>query len=1329
MLGIKQKIVIIIWSLLFISITDLKGQSLSDPNRYIADIQHFSTKDGLSHRNVLCVFQDREDMMWIGTDNGLNRFDGYHFKHWLGKKHGVDLRYIHDIIQDDEGWLWILTDKTIVFFNPKTENFQTITEKFGKDCILLNKRFFEYLETQKLVTDKLGRVYIYAFNKSNDTELYSYYSSEGFKKIKIPTVLEDKNYSIQYISDSGAFLFNYRDSDSRYHDIVFSLVKDSLVFLRNRNAKTEFPYIDIQNHRNHQDWIYDADNAVLKVYNKKQGQIIALADINNFRELFFDKKNRAWASTAFGFYLIELKKNKFSFFENPQYHYGKPLPVRGIEVDSTGITMAFEYRGMGKFNFKSKQWSNIPIAGSKRPLYASREGIWIGGEAYVGLWKNEQIFTYNIITADGLSLNEVVWSIFPSNLSSKKLWFGTEKNLFIFDTESKKSELIPNSLIKEDYTIQTIIRDKKNKNWLWLCSNQGLVLLDEKNKRFQSIYSINQTKKQFLPTDNVQHLYQDEAGIYWLATTDGVIRWNKAKNEYRQLTVDNGLPDNVIYAIYPDDYGNLWMSSDYGIIRMNKTTFAIKNYLPKDGIGQKEFNRISHFSYRDNDGVQRLFFGGLGGVTAFYPKDFQTNEQEIKPVLTILKYEQFDKKKGIIVDNTLTAIANKEVVIQPNDYIHSFEVGSLNYQNVDNNQYRYQLRVNGQSSDWTTQKNRYIQFGQLPYGEHQLIVKANTLNNVMAKNDLVIDIIVLRPFYLTWWFLLISIGMMAGSIFYFNNTKNRRLKAKQIELEGLVKERTQKIEADKTIIEADKAIIEKQATELREIDGIKSRFFANISHELRTPVTLIQGPIQSALNSQDLNNRNFTLLTKAKQNTKKLLELVNEILDLTKFDAHKLVLEESTVVFYTFLRSIVGNFESIADIQSTELVSVYDVPKSLQIKVDKKKLEKVLNNLLANALKFTPKNGKIIVRVQDLGNIIQVSVKDNGRGILAEDIPNIFNRFYQSSSNKKAEGGLGIGLALSTEFVKLMKGKIWVESQMNATETGSTFYLQFPKKEIIKMITIEEQVIINDEKKLITTPISLTENKSTEVKEETILIVEDNYDLRDYLSFILLPHYNIITAENGQEGLEKLAITNCQLILSDVMMPIMDGFEFLEKVKANDKWRGLPFIMLTARAEMPTRLNALRVGVDDYLLKPFDEEELLVRVKNLLANYKERKTFMEEETLGESTTLTELVISEADQKWLERTEKLILKEMANGVFSNDYLADLLSISRDTLYKNIKIFTGLTPTKYARLIRLQKAKTSLAQGKSVKEVSYEVGFQKPEYFSKLFKKEFGKLPSE
>jgi signal transduction histidine kinase/DNA-binding response OmpR family regulator len=1331
MWGIKQKIVIFLWSTMFISITDLNGQSLSNLNRYIADTQHLSIKDGLSHRNVLSVFQDRDDVIWLGTQNGLNRFDGYRFKHWLGKDQGVDLKYIFSITQDDAGWLWIRTgleNKNLIFFNPKTEIFQTVKERFGEDCVLSDIYLGENEDRQCFPTDKDGTVFFYK-RKENKTVLYSYRSSVGFSKISTPAVLKNKEYWINYISGEGDFFIEYADFNlvsDKVKTAVLSLSKNALVLIRYGKVKARKSYKKIKevNYENGQTW--DINNNILSVYDAYQDLIVSLDDIpiDYPRGFYFDKKNRAWVHTQFGVYLIELKKNQFSFFKNIEYNNGRSLPVRGVVANSTEMTVAFQNVGVGQYDFKSKQWSYIRIDGGYlNAIYASEYGLWISGLSNINLWKNGQLATYPIfVYKGGAKIEYGVWCIFPSNISKNKLWLGAERGFLLFNTESKKSQLFINPLIKGDYHVQTIIRDKQHKNWLWLCSNKGLILFDEAKERFLNLYSFNQSKKQFLPTDDVQHLHQDEEGIYWLATVDGVIRWDKAKNKYRQLTVANGLPDNVVYAMYPDDYGNLWMSSDYGIIQMNKTTFAIKNYSPEDGIGQQEFNRISHFSYRDKKGVQRLFFGGLGGVTVFYPKDFQADKQEIKPTLAVLKYQQFDGCQKAIVDYTATLIDTKKIIIESNDYIHLLEVGLLNYNNVENNQYRYQIKVNGKSSDWIMQKSRFIQIGRLPFGTHQLIITGNTLNNISAVNELTIDIIIRRPFYLTWWFVLIAIVTIAGSIIYYFNSKNSRLKVKQIELESLVRNRTKKIEADKTIIE-------KQATELREIDGIKSRFFANISHELRTPITLIQGPIQSALNSQDLNNRNFTLLTKANQNTKKLIGLVNEILDLTKLDAHKLVLEETTVAFYTFLRSVISNFESIANVQETDLLFISEIPTSLKIEVDKNKLEKVLNNLLSNAFKFTPKNGKIIVHTQDLGNIIQISVKDNGRGIPAEDIPNIFNRFYQSSMNSKAEGGLGIGLALSAEFVKLMKGKVWVESQKNATETGSTFYLQFPKKEVVKMITTEEQLIINDETKVITAPILLSENAPTEFKDETILIVEDNHDLREYLSYILSPYYNIITAENGQEGLEKLPTAHCQLILSDVMMPIMDGFEFLEKVKAHDKWRGLPFIMLTARAETYTRLNALRIGVDDYLLKPFDEEELFVRVKNLLGNYRERKIFIEEEALDESIASIEPIVSAADQQWLEQTEKLILKEMNNPIFSNDYLAELLSINRNVLYEKIKSLTGLTPTKYIRVIRLQKAKNLLAQGKTIKEVSYEVGFQKPEYFSKMFKKQFGKLPSE
>jgi signal transduction histidine kinase/DNA-binding response OmpR family regulator len=546
------------------------------------------------------------------------------------------------------------------------------------------------------------------------------------------------------------------------------------------------------------------------------------------------------------------------------------------------------------------------------------------------------------------------------------------------------------------------------------------------------------------------------------------------------------------------------------------------------------------------------------------------------------------------------------------------------------------------------------------------------------------------------------------------------------ELENKVQQRTLKIEDDKKIIK-------EQAEKLVELDKIKTRFFANISHELRTPITLIKAPIQSILKNQELSERNDFLLNTAAQNTDNLLSLVNEILDLTKLDNQKLVLIEEKVVFYTFIRQILSNFQSIAETQAIEMTLNYQTEKGLQILLDKDKFRKILTNLLSNALKFTPPNGKIVIEVRDSGAKILMKVQDNGRGIPEADVPHIFERYFQSSQNNNAEGGLGIGLALSKELIKLFEGEIWVESNTEKESQGSTFFVEFPKKEVLNMLTTKN--VLDIEKDIVRQTKIAIPNQNAFLNLETkktILLVEDNKDLRDYLVFTLATQYNTLTAENGEQALEILAkgqIPN--LIISDLMMPVMDGYKFLEAVKNNEHWAGLPFIMLTARAAMQDKLKALRVGVDDYITKPFEEEELVVRIENLLTNYEERVSFIQTEHQNTDTKVPNLSISSKDQKWLVDFENLILENLRSSLFSIDYLAELLHISRTSLYKKVKTLTGLSPNQYVRVIRLKSAKDILESTnyKNIQEVAKRVGFQRTSHFTNLYKKEYGKSPSE
>ena len=537
------------------------------------------------------------------------------------------------------------------------------------------------------------------------------------------------------------------------------------------------------------------------------------------------------------------------------------------------------------------------------------------------------------------------------------------------------------------------------------------------------------------------------------------------------------------------------------------------------------------------------------------------------------------------------------------------------------------------------------------------------------------------------------------------------------------------------------ALIQQQATQLLALDVAKSRFFANVSHELRTPLTLILGPIKTALKSGTLNNRNFTLLTTARQNTQNLLQLIGSILDLSKIEHGELMLEEKPQNLFHLLRLIVSTFESHAQREGIDLTFHYQADKDLRLQVDGLKLKDILNNLLSNAIKFTQEGGKIQIVTKDKGNTILISVEDTGRGITTNDLPHVFDRFYQSKEeNAPTEGGTGIGLAFCKELARLMGGKIWVESQ---SREGSTFYVELPRKEVLG---IPENIEEEAEETQLAIPHLMAENgevhhetdqESTDDVRATILVVEDNYSLRDYMTTILEPYYDVLTASNGDDALNLLNQNSSSksktanipsLIISDVMMPIMDGFQLMEVLKGDDRYKNLPLIMLTARADIRDKLKALRIGVDDYLLKPFDEEEVLVRISNLLESYALRQAVFDKEPAQEKKTSK---ISVQDQQWLESFETYIQEKLSDEMVNIPDVARQFAMSESTLSRQLKYMTGLTPAKYVQEMRLDKARRLLEQNvfNSVSRVASEVGYRDSRSFSRSFKKRFGKLPSE
>jgi signal transduction histidine kinase/DNA-binding response OmpR family regulator/ligand-binding sensor domain-containing protein len=1363
---------------------------------YTVNVQTYDIEDGLLHRDVQTVFEDKNGFIWIGGTKGLQRFDGHDFKTWTKADKSGLIYYISCIGQDDEGWLWLWNNDLLcfVFLNPESEEILTVKERFGDDSLIDFKQLRQ--SQPRIPTNSKGQL-LFGTNAGN---IISYDSQNGFQvhpleqKMSISVELVDKQDDIWVqskeqglfkINIKGELLISYRlPTDMQTGS--YSIVKESIYFIETKRnfdsvrpmgklmkidatGQAQFlrnsisPWFFIDNYfwsfESEVGWkIYDATQTEVLQMLKKEDFSPALS--NGYFIPYPDSRGNVWIHGNLGLNKIRFQKSRFQNYFAYDKETDKPFAnaVRGILVDKDTIFANLEQSVTVRINRNnSEAWQILSKKQSARPIEKKDNGDLLIGYPF----QLQTMTTKGEITRKVAVKDEIIsgiWSMYQAD--NRKLWIGSGDKLVFVD--ENKDYFQPYQSVGDPFGFETrrgaIQNMIPNENGLvWFCSWTGLYLFDTKTEKILARYASDEKGEFYLPADLFYYLFKDKDGIYWLGTNEGLIRWERDGNPQpttrnsQLFTRQNGLSNNVIYAIFEDDYNRLWLSSDYGIMSFDKTTFQVKNYLEKDGISHHEFNRTSQFKTADGT----IYFGGLNGITAFHPDDFVGKERDYAKML-ISDFDIFAGKEQQLVNRVGELRSTKIIDFYPNDRFFRLKFVLPTFE--DNSHKLYAWKIEGVDTDWNYQKENSLQIGVLPYGQHFLKIKGQSSEGGWSPHELEITVNVLKPFYLQMWFIVLAIFALIFVAYWFYKRRTRLLKQTQKLLEKEIKKATAQIENDKKTIEI-------QAAELRQIDKVKTRFFANVSHELRTPITLIQGPIQSAINSQQLNNQNFTLLYKAKQNTKKLLQLVNEILDLTKLDAHKLELEETTVVFYIFLKRIISNFESYAANKSIDLIFQYAPLQRTQVKLDTNKFEKIVSNLLTNAFKFTPDKGHITVSVEDFGKDLKIMVQDTGRGISQKDLPQIFNRFYQSSTNTKAEGGLGIGLALSMEYVKLMDGKMWAESSLEGVNQGSIFYVQLPRKEVIAMLSNEDALALTQPNKSEIVP-TLKPEKTTETPpEHTILLVEDNPDLQEYISFLLSPYYQVLTAENGKVALELLkslpslkrklpgekpATRSPSLIISDIMMPIMDGYEFLEKLKNQDRFRHIPVIMLTARAELKDRLKALQIGVDDYLLKPFEEEELLTRIENLLQNYQERldqradtskesapsnssdisnkKEADEAESQQVSATLT---VTKEDQDWLQNLEAFLSQNLSNHQYSVPQLAFDMTISERQLRRRIKQLTGLSSLHYIKEIRLQKARQLLEEKtyKTLTQTATATGFPNSKTFSRNFFQRFGKTPSD
>ena len=534
-------------------------------------------------------------------------------------------------------------------------------------------------------------------------------------------------------------------------------------------------------------------------------------------------------------------------------------------------------------------------------------------------------------------------------------------------------------------------------------------------------------------------------------------------------------------------------------------------------------------------------------------------------------------------------------------------------------------------------------------------------------------------------------------------------------------------------------LIERQTEQLKTLDAAKSRFFANVSHELRTPLTLLLGPVDILLKENRLAEKENRLLQMARRNGEQLRQLINEILDLRKLETGNMELRPEPTAPLPFFRNYAAQFESLAERKRIRFLFETSVDPGSTALLDREKCRQILFNLLSNAFKFTPEGGNIGVTLEISRGILHLSVADTGPGIHPDDLPHVFNRFFQTNRpDKPAEGGTGIGLNLCQEYTRLFGGTITADSALGR---GSVFRVAFPvkvvQKEALQNAGEDHQVeIVATAYDTGRAPApgfvaALPETRpqpAADSPKPTILVVEDNPDLQEYIRLILSEKYNVVTAGHGQAALDSLLPdANCQLVLSDLMMPVMDGYQLLERLKSDDVTRHIPVIMLTARAEAQDRLKALRIGVDDYLTKPFDEEELLARIENLLKNQAARQQEVAAEA-GEE--MPRPVMSLPDREWLETFEAYVQKHFSSDMLSVSALAYEFAMSESSLLRQLKRLVGLTPLQYMQEVRLEEARRLLENRvcNSVTEVASRVGYADARALARSFRARFGKLPS-
>ncbi len=1281
----------------------------------------YTLKDGLSQASVNDIVEDSHGYLWLGTQGGLNRFDGSGFevfKHSNTDSTSVCGDFILCLFNDKEGNIWIGTDKNgACYYSYETNSFHRI--HFPK------KNTSVYSISQ----DSLGNIFA-ALGENGLAVLLKNERQELFPEM----ILHD--YCTSVASSNGTFIgtqkgiiykLNYKTKNSWSVDTLFTAPDSSAVNILKLHDRSLWIGTRLNGYR----LILPDSKKVLSDYKRffSEPTIVYDFDWNNVNEMFI--------STGNGLYQFYFGNSGFYSYKHFTFNNNNPNSLSNNTVYSlyqgsnnmlwigTGKYLNLLYTNPYLNKIESDPYNKPSLKSNVVfSIYENSSGLWVGTSGGgLNRIKDNKVDFFS--TNNSNLSSEVVFSI--AGDTSGNLWIGTKEGLSVLPVGSISSNQIKFINLSRNNMMDNFVRqvycDKTGQ--IWVCTyNGGLYRftgnLQNNDFSFQSfrtsdsllsnrVYCIFQDKvlnywvgtsnglntitkesniyrvKNFLKKNDIAlsnnviyDIIEDNNGILWVGTRNGLNRVNPKTGKSNQFTTENGLPDNIIYSILTDNDNNLWFSTNKGIAVRNKKNGEFKTYTVLDGLQGNEFNL--HAKYYDTVNNQ-LYFGGLNGINYFIPDSLYNIDKETPLILSNIRFGN-GKTVSVFKRNADSAI---NIKLEHNDFPFYLNFSQIDLRPYKSVQYAYRLIPSYKKWSYLGQ-NHEIQFPDLKHGNYRIEIQGLSRGKLWKSKPLIISITVHPPWWFSWW---MWVFYAAGFICLVYVLYSYRLK---------------------------QAITKKEAKRLQELDALKNQLYIDITHEFRTPLSIILGTAAELKENTNYDEKEtLSRFESIENNSNNLLNLVNQMMDLSMIDNSRLKLSYTQSDIIPYLRYVFSCYQHLATSKEIKY-TFYSEIEQLVMNYDSGNLYKVIANLLSNAIKYTPDSGEVVMHVKFIveDNKLVIKVTDTGIGIPASRAHLIFDRFYRIENKEYPTQGTGIGLALTKKLITLMNGEI----NYTPMQKGSVFTVSLPVENTAHMtISGKPKIVVPGQ----SAPAG--NHQINNNSENTVLIIDDNPDIIRLLTDSLSKNYNVLIAYNGTDGFELAVKEVPDIVISDIMMPGINGYELCNNLKQNEVTNHIPVLLLTARADKSDKLKGYLSNADDYLTKPFEKHELLIRIKSLLNN---RQIIIEKFA---QTSQSPTGNKEKDE-FIKRINDIVGKNLSDPNFKTSDLAFEAGMSESQLYRKLKAVTGFSTAIFIREYRLHRAKEKIiSENRNISEIAYDCGFNDPAWFSRAFKEKFGVSPTQ